>query len=85
VTSTTTPSDTEQVTITARRQCICLEDPGNGACDCALPVTREQAGRLHAYATQHPERVVIMSEPQGEWMSALLDFLPPAPAGEDRS
>jgi hypothetical protein len=36
------------------------------------------------YATQHPERVVIMSELQGAWMSALLDFLPPAPDGEDR-
>jgi hypothetical protein len=84
VTSTTTPGDREQAASAARRQCICQEDPGNAPCDCALPVTREQAGRLHAYASQHPERVVIMSELQGEWMSALLDFLPPAPAGEDR-
>jgi hypothetical protein len=52
--------------------------PGNAPCDCALPVTREQAGRLHAYASQHPERVVIMSELQGRWIGALLDFLPPA-------
>jgi hypothetical protein len=84
VTSTTTPGDREQAAITTRPQCICQEDPGNGACACALPVTREQASRLHTYATQHPERVIIMSEPQGAWMSALLDFLPPAPPGEDR-
>jgi hypothetical protein len=86
VTSTTTPGDREQAAITAAasRQCICQEDPDNAPCDCALPVTREQAGRLHAYASQHPERVVIMSEPQSAWMSALVDFLPPAPDGEDR-
>jgi hypothetical protein len=84
VTSTTTPGDKGPAAVTARRQCICQEDPGNGTCDCALPVTREQAGRLYAYASQHPERVVIMSEPQGAWMSALLDFLPPAPDGQDR-
>jgi hypothetical protein len=84
VTSTTTPGDKGPATITARRQCICQEDPGNGPCECALPVTREQAGRLHAYASQHPERVVIMSELQGGWISALVDFLPPAPPGEDR-
>jgi hypothetical protein len=83
MTSTTTPGNRKQAAITARQQCICTEDPGNAPCDCALPVTREQAGRLHAYASQHPERVVIMSEPQGAWMSALLDFLPPAPAGQD--
>jgi hypothetical protein len=84
VTSTTTPGDREQAALAARQQCICQEDPGNGPCDCALPVTREQAGRLHAYASQHPERVVIMSELQGGWISALVDFLPPAPPGEDR-
>jgi hypothetical protein len=84
VTSTTTPGDREQAAITTRQQCICEEDPGNTPCDCALPVTRGQASRLHAYASQHPERVVIMSEPQGAWMSALLDFLPPAPDGQDR-
>jgi hypothetical protein len=85
VTSTTNPGDRKQAPITAaRQQCICQEDPGNGPCSCALPVTREQASRLHAYAAQHPERVVIMSEPQGAWMSALQDFLPPAPDGQDR-
>jgi hypothetical protein len=84
VTSTTAPGDREQAAVTAARaRCICQETPGDAPCDCALPVTREQASRLHAYASQHPERVVIMSEPQGEWMSALLDSLPPAPAGED--
>jgi hypothetical protein len=85
VTSTTTPGDREQAAVTAASaRCICQETPGNAPCDCALPVTREQAIRLHSYASQHPERVVIMSEPQGAWMSALLDFLPPAPDDEDR-
>jgi hypothetical protein len=84
VTSTTTPGGTEQAASAARWQCICQEDPGNGPCACALPITREQADRLHTYATQHPERMIIMSEPQGAWMSALQDFLPPAPDGEDR-
>jgi hypothetical protein len=84
VTSRTNSGNREQATSAYRQQCICQEDPGNEPCSCALPVTREQADRLHAYATQHPERVVIMSEPRGEWISALRDFLPPAPAVEDR-
>jgi len=49
-----------------------------------VPVTREQVGRLHAYADQHPERAFIMSELEGAWMSALADFLPPGPDEEDR-
>jgi hypothetical protein len=67
-----------------RLKCICQEDPSNGACACAAPVTREQAGRLRAYTAQHPERVFIMSDLEGAWISALLDHLPPGTSGEDR-
>lgn len=67
-----------------RRQCVCQEDPDNGACECAVPITREQVGRLRAYAAEHPERAIILSELAGEWMSALLDFLPPGADGEER-
>jgi hypothetical protein len=49
-----------------------------------VPVTREQAGRLRAYAGQHPEWAFIMSELEGAWMSALRDFLPPGGDDEDR-
>jgi anti-sigma regulatory factor (Ser/Thr protein kinase) len=87
VSHATAPGDREDAAVRAacpgRRQCICQEDPGNGPCECALPVTREQVGRLRAYASQHPERAFIMSELAGEWMSALVDFLPPGTDGED--
>ncbi len=88
VTHPTTPQSREQAAVTAasatRARCICQEAPDNGPCTCPLPVTREQVGRLRAYAAQHPERAIIMSELAGQWMSALLDSLPPAPDGEDR-
>jgi hypothetical protein len=88
MTSTTTPSNREQTATTAASaadaQCICQEDPSNGLCGCALPVTREQADRLRAYASEHPERVIIMSETEGAWMSALADFLPPSADVEER-
>lgn len=80
MTSTTAPGDRDAAAISAanaaRRQCVCQEDPANGPCACALPVTREEVGWLRAYAVQHPERVIILSETEGAWMSALLDFLP---------
>jgi hypothetical protein len=87
VTSTTAPGDREAAAVSAaavRRQCICQEDRGNGPCACALPVTREHVGRLRAYAAQHPERVIIVSETEGAWMSALADFLPPGADDEER-
>jgi hypothetical protein len=88
VSHATVPGDQEDAAVSAaaalRRQCVCREDPGNGPCECAVPVTREQVGRLRAYAAQHPERAVIRSELAEKWMSALLDFLPPGADGEDR-
>jgi hypothetical protein len=87
-TPTTAPGDREDAAVSAaavlRRQCVCQEDPDNGPCECAAPITREQIGRLRVYAAQHPERAVIRSELADEWMSALLDFLPPGTDGEDR-
>jgi hypothetical protein len=73
-----------QLSAAARRQCICQEDPDDGPCEHAAPVTREQVARLRAYATAHPERAFIMSEITGEWLSALADFLPPGADAEDR-
>jgi hypothetical protein len=88
VTSTTAPGNREAAATSAanaaRRQCVCQEDPANGPCTCALPVTREQVDWLRAYAAQHPERVIIMSEAEGAWMSALLDFLPPGADDAER-
>lgn len=61
------PGDREQVAANAvGARCVCQEeDDGSGPCGCAVPVTREQVGRLHAYADQHPERAFIMSELEG--------------------
>jgi hypothetical protein len=73
-----------QLSAAARRQCICQEEPDSGPCTHAAPITREQLGRLHAYAESHPERAFIMSEITGEWMSALTDFLPSGADAEDR-
>jgi hypothetical protein len=88
VTSTTAPGDEEQAAISAasaaRARCVCQEEDDAGPCACAVPVTREQAGRLRAYAGQHPERAFIMSELASAWMSALADFLPPGDGDEDR-
>jgi hypothetical protein len=88
VTSTTAPGGREAAAVSAaaalRRRCICQEDPENGPCACAQPVTREHVGWLRAYAVQHPERVIILSETEGTWMSALLDFLPPGATDPDR-
>jgi hypothetical protein len=79
------PEDTAvQLSAAVRRQCICQEDPGRGPCEHAAPVTREQLGRLRAYAAVHPERAFIMSEITGEWLSALADSLPPGTNAEDR-
>jgi hypothetical protein len=87
VSHASTPGDREDAAVstvaTLRRQCVCQEDPDNGPCECAVPFTREQVGRLRAYAAQHPERAIILSELTEEWMSALLDFLPPGKDGED--
>jgi len=85
VTSTIVPGDREQAAISAASaRCVCQEEDGSGPCGCPVPVTREQVGRLHAYAGQHPERAFIMSELEGAWMSALADFLPPGDGDEDR-
>jgi hypothetical protein len=85
VTHATTPDNREDAAIiAARAQCICQEDPGNGPCQCPQPIPREQVGRLRAYAAKHPERAVIMSEITGEWMTALVDHLPPGTDAEDR-
>jgi hypothetical protein len=89
VTSTTAPGGNEQAVVSAARaaraQCICQEEGDDGGpCGCAVPVTREQVGRLRAYAGQHPERAFIMSELASAWMSALADFLPPGDGDEDR-
>jgi hypothetical protein len=67
-----------------RRQCICQEDPANGPCACAQPVTRQHARWLRAYAARHPERVIILSETTGTWMSALLAHLPPGADDTER-
>ena len=82
----TTPADrseeSAQVAISAasaaRRRCVCQEDPGGEPCACPIPVTREQTGRLRAYAALHPERAFICSELTGQWMSALISGLPSA-------
>jgi hypothetical protein len=88
VSHATTPGSREEAAVTAaaaaRRQCICQEDPGNGPCGHPAPLTREQVGRLRAYAAQHPERAVILSELAGEWMSALVEFLPPGADADAR-
>jgi hypothetical protein len=63
-----------------RAQCICQEEAGALACDCAAPVTRAQLGRVHAYLALHPERAIIYSELVGEWLVALHALLP---GGED--
>jgi hypothetical protein len=73
-----------QLSAAARQQCICQEEPDSGPCEHAAPFTREQLGRLRAYAEGHPERAFIMSEITGEWMSALTAFLPPGANVEDR-
>jgi hypothetical protein len=83
VTSTTAPGGRETAAVT-RRQCICQEDPANGSCACAQPVTREHVAWLQTYAAQHPERVIILSEAEGEWMSALTDHLPPGADAAER-
>jgi hypothetical protein len=59
-----------------RQQCICQEEPDALSCDCAVPVTREQIGRLQGYLSLHPDRVAIYSELAGEWLAALRAFLP---------
>ena len=88
MTSTTAPSGREAAAVSTaaalRRQCICQEDPASGPCACALPITREHVGWLRAYAAQHPERVIILSEAEGTWMSALLDYLPPGATVTER-
>ena len=50
----------------------------------AHSVTREHVGWLRAYAAQRPERVIILSETEGTWMSALLDYLPPGADDPER-
>jgi hypothetical protein len=60
----------------ARQHCICQEEPDAPPCDCAVPVTREQIGRLRAYLSLHPDRAVIYSESASEWLAALQAFLP---------
>lgn len=79
MTATAIPGDKEQAVIgaaiAARRQCICQDEDG-GPCVCGVPVTREQVGRLRAFAVRHPELAFIFSEVAGEWMSALRVFLP---------
>ncbi len=88
MTSTTASGDREAAAISAaaalRLQCICQEDPENGPCACAQPITREHVGWLRSYAAQHPERVIILSETEGAWMSALLAHLPPAADDAER-
>jgi hypothetical protein len=80
----TTDSTADSTAAGARQPCTCQEDPDNPPCAHAVPVTREQIGRLRAYAAQHPGRAIIMSELTGEWMSALADFLPDGADGEER-
>lgn len=87
MTSTTGPGGLEAATVRAaatRRQCICQEDPGNGACACAQPITREHVSWLRTYTAQHPERVIILTDTEGAWMSALLEFLPSAATDPER-
>jgi hypothetical protein len=87
VTSTTVPAGRKAAAVSAAaplRQCICQEDPANGPCACAQPVTREHVGWLHTYAAQHPERVIILSETEGAWMSALTHYLPPGANDAER-
>jgi hypothetical protein len=84
----TAPASREGAAVTAagaaRARCICEEDPDNGLCAHTVPISREQVGRLRAYAAQHPERAFIMSELTGEWMTALTNLLPEGADGEDR-
>lgn len=60
----------------ARQQCICQEEEDASPCDCAVPVTREQVGRLQAYLALRPGRAVIYSESASQWLAVLSEFLP---------
>ena len=59
-----------------RRRCICLEGADTTVCECPVPITREQVGRLNAYVSLHPERAIIYSEVADEWLAALHAFFP---------
>jgi hypothetical protein len=77
-----TPAEQAAVSAAAltRRHCLCQEEDGAPACECLIPVTREQVGRLRAYQAQRHGRTVVCSGLAGQWMAALSAFLP---AGED--
>ena len=76
-------SETAAITLAklARQQCICQEEEGASPCDCAVPVAREQIGRLQAYLSLNSDRAVIYSESASEWLAALTAHLPD---GEDQ-
>jgi hypothetical protein len=59
-----------------RQRCICLEAGDTTVCECPEPITREQVGRLNAYASLHPERAIIYSELTDEWLAALHACFP---------
>ena len=73
-------SAAEQAAITAastgRNSCLCQADGQDETHQEGQPVSRIQVDRLKAYATQHPERSIIYSIPEGIWMAALRTFLP---------
>jgi hypothetical protein len=60
----------------ARQRCICLEEDGVTDCVCPAPITRDQVGRLNAYVSLHPERAIIYSEMEDEWLAALHACFP---------
>lgn len=59
-----------------RQRCICLEEDGALVCECPMPISRAQVGRLRAFAALHPDRAVAYSELVDEWVSVLHAFLP---------
>jgi hypothetical protein len=82
LTAAGTPAEQAAVSAAAltRRRCLCQEEDGAPPCECTLPVTREQVGRLHAYQARQHDRTLVASEQAVEWMAALTAFLP---AGDD--
>jgi hypothetical protein len=60
----------------ARNRCICLDAEDISSCQCPVPVTRQQVGRLLAVALMHPAWAVAYSVLAAEWVAARSAFLP---------
>jgi hypothetical protein len=60
----------------ARNRCICLDAEDISSCQCPVPVTRVQAGRLRVFAVLRPDWAVVYSVLAAEWLAARVAFLP---------